>query len=170
MTSDASLRDSRSHSRMHEFRIEKDRCAVQLSLVSGETITGAMFIQHADNGDPRRESARDVLNSAERFFPIETPEGETLLVAKDRVVEVLAELPDDDDDELRRASARSALLDIVLSGGVVRSGLVLLEMPAGQPRLLDYLNRLSDRFLVLYATDGTRLLNRALIERVLPRD
>jgi hypothetical protein len=154
---------------MHEFRIEKDRCTVRLSLVSGETITGAMFLQHTDEGNPRRESARDVLNSTERFFPVETPDGETLLVAKDRVVEVVADFPDDD-DELRRASARSALLDVVLSGGVVRSGTVLLEMPAGQPRLLDYLNRLSDRFLVLYETDGTRLLNRALIERVLPRD
>jgi hypothetical protein len=153
---------------MHEFRIEKDRCSVTLSLVSGETIAGAMFVQHADESDPRRETARDVLNSSERFFPVETTSG-TLLVAKDRVVDVLAELPDDG-DELRRASARSARLEIVLCGGVVRSGLVLLELPTGQPRLLDYLNRLSDRFLVLYATEGTRLVNRALIERVLPRD
>jgi hypothetical protein len=155
---------------MHEFRIEKDRCSVMLSLVSGETITGAMFVQHVGEGEPRRESARAILNSRERFFPVETAEGETLLVAKDRVVEVLAEMPDDDGDELRRESARSALLDIVLSGGLVRSGLVLLEMPTGQPRVLDYLNRLSDRFLVLYAAEGTRLVNRALIERVLPRD
>jgi hypothetical protein len=154
---------------MHEFRIEKDRCSVMLSLVSGETIAGTMFVQHADESDPRRESARDVLNSPEGFFPIETADGETLLVAKDRVVDVLAEMPRDD-DELRRASARSARLDIVLSGGVVRSGLVLLELPTGQPRLLDYLNRLSDRFLMLYAAEGTRLVNRALIERVLPRD
>jgi hypothetical protein len=47
---------------------------------------------------------------------------------------------------------------------------VLLELPAGQPRVLDFLNRLSDRFLVLYAAEGTRLVNRALIERVHPRD
>lgn len=158
---------------MHEFRIAKDRCSVVLALVGGETIAGAMFVQHAGEGDPRRESARDVLNSAEPFFPIETAKGETLLLAKDRVIDVLVELPGDgegDGDELRRASARSALLEIVLCGGVVRSGLVLLELPTGQPRLLDYLNRLSDRFLVLYATEGTRLINRALIERVLPRD
>ena len=140
-----------------------------LSLASGETIAGAMFVQHADQSDPRRESARDILNSPERFFPLETTDGATLLVAKDGVLDVLAELPGDG-DELRRASARSARLDIVLSGGVVRSGLVLLEVPAGQPRLLDYLNRLSDRFLVLYAAEGIRLVNRALIERVLPRD
>jgi hypothetical protein len=73
---------------MHEFRIEKDRCAVQVSLVSGESLTGAMFVQHAGEGDPRRESAVDVLNSADRFFPIETGAGETVLVAKDQVVEV----------------------------------------------------------------------------------
>ena len=158
---------------MHEFRIAKDRCSVVLALVSGETIAGAMFVQHAGEGDPRRESARDVLNAAERFFPVETAEGETLLVAKDRVIDALVDLPGDGDvggDELRRASARSALLEIVLFGGVVRSGLVLLELPTDQPRLLDYLNRLSDRFLVLYAAEGTRLVNRALIERVLPRD
>jgi hypothetical protein len=158
---------------MHEFRIAKDRCSVVLALVSGETIAGAMFVQHAEKGDPRRESACDVLNAAERFFPIETAAGETLLVAKDRVIDVLVELPGDGEtggDELRRASARSALLEMVLFGGIVRSGLVLLELPTDQPRLLDYFNRLSDRFLVLYAADGTRLVNRALIERVLPRD
>jgi hypothetical protein len=154
---------------MHEFRIEKDRCAVHVSLVSGETLTGAMFVQHAGEGDPRRESAADVLNSADRFFPIETAAGQTVLVAKDQVVEVLAELPTDD-DELRRASARSAMLELVLAGGIVRSGLVLIEMPTGQPRLLDYFNRLSDRFLALYEASGTRLVNRALIERVHPRD
>jgi hypothetical protein len=154
---------------MHEFRIAKDRCSVMLSLVSGETIAGTMFVQHAEESDVRRENARDVLNSADRFFPVETADGETLLVAKDRVVDVLAELPGDD-DELRRASARSARLDIVLCGGVVRTGLVMLELPSDQPRLLDYLNRLSERFLVLYGTEGTRLINRALIERVLPRD
>jgi hypothetical protein len=154
---------------MHELRIAKDRCSVRLSLVSGETITGEMFVQHAEETDARRESARDVLNGPERFFPVETVEGETLLVAKDCVIDVLSETPIDG-DELRRASARSARLDILLAGGVVRSGLVLLELPTGQPRLLDYLNRLSERFLVLYAAEGTRLVNRALIERVLPRD
>jgi len=154
---------------MHELRIAKDRCSVVLSLVGGETISGAMFVQHADEVATRRESARDVLNAAEPFFPIETPSGDTLLIAKDRVVEVCAELPEDT-DELRRASARTAVLDIVLCGGIVRSGEVLLEMPSDQPRLLDFFNRLSERFLVLYADDGTRLVNRALIERVLPRD
>ena len=140
-----------------------------LSLVSGETVAGAMFVSHSEDGDPRRETVRDVLNAPERFFPVEMGEGGTLLVAKDQVVDVLTELQDDA-DELRRASARSARLDIALAGGVVRSGLVFLELPAEQPRLLDYLNRLTDHFLTLYAADGTRLVNRALIERVLPRD
>jgi hypothetical protein len=154
---------------MHEFRIAKDRCSVMLSLASGETIAGAMFLQHAGESEPRRESARDVLNSPERFFPVETASGETLLVAKDRVVEAVAELASDD-DEIRRVSAHPAHLKLMLCGGVVRSGTVLLELPASQPRLLDYLNRLSDRFLVLYTPEGTRLINHALIERVLPRD
>ena len=140
-----------------------------LSLVSGETVAGAMFVRHSEDGDPRRETVRDVLNAPERFFPLEMGEGATLLVAKDQVVDVLAEVADDA-DELRRASARSARLDLALAGGFIRSGLVLLELPAEQPRLLDYLNRLSDHFLTLYAPEGTRLVNRALIERVLPRD
>ena len=154
---------------MSDFRIVKDRCPVTLSLISGETVAGAMFVRHSEDGDPRRETVRDVLNAPERFFPLEMGEGGTLLVAKDQVVDVLAEV-DDDADELRRASARSARLDIALAGGFVRTGLVFLELPAEQPRLLDYLNRLTDHFLNLYAPDGTRLVNRALIERVLPRD
>lgn len=154
---------------MSDFRIVKDRCPVTLSLISGETVAGAMFVRHSEDGDPRRETVRDVLNAPERFFPLEMGEGGTLLVAKDQVVDVLADVHEDG-EELRHASARSARLDIALAGGFVRSGLVFLELPAEQPRLLDYLNRQTDHFLTLYASEGTRLVNCALIERVLPRD
>jgi hypothetical protein len=36
--------------------------------------------------------------------------------------------------------------------------------------VLDYLNRVGERFVLMYTTNGTVLLNRSFIERVRPLD
>jgi hypothetical protein len=41
-------------------------------------------------------------------------------------------------------------------------------MPTARPRLLDFLNRYAQRFVVLYAAGGVCLVNRMLIEHVRP--
>ena len=41
---------------------------------------------------------------------------------------------------------------------------------SGRTRVLDYLNRVGERFLLLYTSHGIVLLNRSYIERVRPLD
>jgi hypothetical protein len=45
-----------------------------------------------------------------------------------------------------------------------------LEVRADRPRLLDYLNDIHQRFLMLYSDNGVRLVIRELIERDRPLD
>ena len=52
----------------------------------------------------------------------------------------------------------------------MHTGNVYLESLSGRTRVLDYLNRVGERFLLLYTADGTLLLNRSFIERVHPLD
>ena len=63
---------------------------------------------------------------------------------------------------------RPATVEIVLAGGEALLGEVLIELPVPRPRLLDFLNRATQRFITLHTADGIRLINSRLIERVRP--
>jgi len=108
-----------------------------------------------------------MLNSAEPFFPMLTHDGALFIVAKDRVRELESRDPMPAEEWQIGAPAT---IEVVLTGGSVHTGNVYLESLNGRTRVLDYLNRVGERFLLLYTARGTVLLNRSLIERVHPLD
>ena len=154
---------------MSEYRIEKFRYPVIVTLAGGERIAGDMFVQAYARFRSGPEEPPDILNGAEPFFPLVDERGETLLIAKDQVTEVEAVVTEEP-DEFRLAGLRPEVIEITLAGGETRQGAVHLEVAVERPRLLDYLNALNLRFLVLQTTDGVRLINRRHIVRVRPLD
>ena len=151
----------------NDIRIEKERVGVSITMVGGETLSGCLFAPpiYPPGG---LEDPLQILNEAEPFFPLGLDTGEVLLVAKDRVLEVMLDEPVVDEDG--PASAPTALLHITLAGGTARVGSMRLEVRADRPRLLDYLNDCDQTFLTLYTDQGVRLVNRAMIESVRPLD
>lgn len=150
---------------MNEYRIEKGRVSVALTLRDGTRLVGEVFVQAYARNRHGREEAPDIMNEPEPFFPLASADDTTLLIAKDQVQEI--EIPPASgaapDDE---TGARPAQVEITLASGLVRSGSVLLELPVDRPRLLDFLNRSHERFLTIQTGDGVRLLNRAMISYV----
>jgi hypothetical protein len=151
-----------------DFRIDKLRVPVSLIMLGGEELNGEMFVQSMAPNRVGREEIPDVLNGAEAFFPL-AQAGGTLLVAKDQVREVVVR-GDDFEMPLLQTGARPVPVELTLTDGATRTGEVYLEMPAQRPRLLDFLNRYAQRFVVLYAAGGVCLINRTLIEHVRPAD
>lgn len=150
-----------------DFRIEKERLAVAVTTESGERLRGDLFVQRYARYRLGREEAADVLNSDEPYFPLALADDDvTLLIAKARVRDVA--LPRSDGSEPTRA--RPATVEVVLAGGDVLLGEVLLEVALPCPRLLDFLNRATQRFITLHTAGGIRLVNSRLIERVRPLD
>jgi hypothetical protein len=152
-----------------EYRIEKDPHPVTLTLLGGELISGAMFVQAHARRRAGREDPADILNEPEPFFPFVTEAKETLLIPKSRVLEVAGDIPS------RRPVALAAgdpvvRISVTLIGGTVRNGTVFLETRGPAPRPLDFLNHTPERFFALHASDAVRLINRDLIERVHPLD
>ena len=151
----------------NDYRIPKDRLAAVVVTVGGERMTGELFVQASPRNRYGREEAADVLNSAEPFFPMLTNDGELFLIAKDRVREVESREPLPADQWQIGAPAT---INVWLTGGAMHTGNVYLESLSGRTRVLDYLNRVGERFLLLYTSNGTVLLNRSFIERVKPLD
>lgn len=153
---------------MSEYRIEKYRLPVAVTLTSGDRLAGDVFVQANARYRVGPEDASDLFNSPEPFCPLDA-DGGTHLIAKEMVTEVEADLVVED-DALRRASAAYALVEIRMADGAIRTGSVYLEVPLERPRLLDFLNFYTLRFLTLHTVDGARLINRRYIARVRPLD
>jgi hypothetical protein len=154
---------------VYDYRIEKQRLAVTVTLVSSDTVRGHVFVQPDSYAALGHSGARGLFNGDETFFPLEQEDGGFLLIAKAHVMDVSGgnELVN---DELRRIGAREAMVEIMLVSRVSYVGSVLLALPSDRPRLLDLLNEGRERFLTLYTSDGVRFVNRSLIERVRPLD
>lgn len=156
----------------NDYRIEKTRCRVAVTTVDGERFVGDVFLQSFTPRGVGPESPAELLNADDPFFPMVLPEGGALLLSKERLREV--ELPDDPaavpEDPYIAPGVRHATVELTLLGNVVRSGSIRMELPHDRPRLLDFFNRFSQRFLTLSTEDGVRLVNRRCIERVRPVD
>ncbi|HJU64143.1 MAG TPA: hypothetical protein VJ596_00640 [Gemmatimonadaceae bacterium] len=151
----------------HQYRIEKQRLAISLRLLGGQSVEGDMFLQPSPYGYSGGERAVDVLNARASFVPVELDDGSVLLVQKDRVIEVrgdgLAE-----EDEIRLAIAIPSPLEITMTDGTLVEGSLMLEVPHDRQRALDYLNDCRMRFLTVYTSEGARLVNSKLIELARP--
>jgi len=154
---------------MSEFRIEKGRTSVVLTMAGARTISGEMFVQANARHRTGPEHPEDILNDGEPFFPMVLESGETLLIAKDQVLE--AEMQDTTIESLlENGAVRPAAVELTLAGGASRTGTLYLEVRADRPRLLDFLNKFEQRFFLLHSSNGVRLINRHFIEHVRPLD
>jgi hypothetical protein len=152
-----------------DYRIEKERIAVEVTTASGQTIDGDIFVQTYARHRMGREEPSDIMNADEPYFPLAQGEGGTLLLAKDQVREVTYEGALED-DAANSVGARAVEIELTLTNGDVRHGAIFLEVSMDRPRVLDFLNRFDLRFLTLHTDGGVRLVNRRLIERVRPLD
>src|SRR5690349_8121985 len=130
----------------NDYRIEKARCQVAVTTLGGERLVGDMFLQPHAHRHAGPEAPSDLLNDDDPFFPLALADGTTLLIAKERLLEV--EVPDDapqvDEDPYAEAGVRFAAVELTLFGGVLRAGSIRLELPYERPRLLDFFNRFAE--------------------------
>ncbi|MDB4909896.1 MAG: hypothetical protein JWO39_719 [Gemmatimonadetes bacterium] len=141
--------------------------AVSITMVGGELLSGSLFAPqiYPPGG---QEDPLQLLNEPDPFFPLGLSTGEVLLIAKDRVLEIVLDAPSSDEE--LPGSAPTALLQLTLAGGLTHVGSMRLEVRASRPRVLDYMNYCTARFMALRTDDGVRLINRKMIERERPLD
>jgi hypothetical protein len=151
---------------MSDYRIEKVRHRVELTLASGLHLDGDIFLQAFARFRAGPEEPLDVLNDLAPFLPMVLPSDELLLVQKSQIAFVATALPES--DEPLEPGVVGMHVDIVFVNGETRSGSVFPEVRPDRPRVVDFLNHSPLRFLPLFAADQLLLISTAHIAYVRP--
>ena len=143
---------------MSEFRVEKLRHNLELTLVTGERMIGTIFLEPIARNHTGPQDARELFNDENAFFPFETG-GALMLLAKDQLK--LVKYPQGKDPlPLRMTEAR-----VILADGHSVDGHIIIEERTEADRLLDHMNHLEGRFLPMLTSNTLTqtLVNRRMI-------
>lgn len=149
-----------------EFRIEKIRHPVVITIAGGMTLQGDVFLQPSARYHHGPQTPAELFEEPEPFVPLATGDDHLVMVAKEQILRVQFERHAADTDV---EGVEEAEVDITLPDGGITSGHLRLETRAGRPRLLDYLNGDDQRFLTLRSPHGMILINRRQIVQVRQR-
>jgi hypothetical protein len=151
---------------MSDYRIEKVRRRVELTLASGQHLEGDIFLQAFARFRAGPEEPLDVLNDTDPFVPLVLGNGELLLVQKAHIAVVATQLPEADD--VADTGIVGMHVEIVLADGSTRTGSVFPELRADRPRLVDFLNNTPLHFLPVFTADQLMLVSRTHIAYARP--
>jgi hypothetical protein len=148
-----------------ELGVPTVKLEVEIVCADGRSFTGRIFLPPvaARHSGPMRPV--EWMNDNMAFFPfLATGAASPVLLNKHEVLILTVDAPDEGQDDLAPGTPISHVS--VECRGRMISGLVAIDMPANQARVLDYLNR-PDPFVTV--RDGKRhhLIRKARIERVL---
>ncbi len=151
---------------MSDYRIEKVRRRVTISLSSGAMLEGDIFLQAHARFRNGPEEPFDVLNDDDPFLPLQLMDDAVILVQKAQIATVITGLPTEDDVAVQGVPGMH--VDLTFIDGSTRQGSIFPELRADRPRLVDFLNNTRARFLPVFATDELLLVNRAHIAYARP--
>ena len=150
---------------MTDFRIEKVKQSLEITLSSGNRMTGTVFLEPLARNHTGSQDPRELLNEDDSFFPFSV-EGRLFLMAKDQVK--LATYKSNAPPVT--VSPTTVGVRIILSNGETIDGAIEVEPRSDAHRLLDYLNGFEGRFLSMTVDRSTHcLINRRMIAGVQQR-
>jgi hypothetical protein len=142
----------------NEYFIEKEQLPVQITMVTGEELSGALFVQPTWRRPSIEFDAPVLLNLPDAYIPLQLANGKTRLIAKTHLVLMRGTAPDSSNalDELGDPAA----VVMRCSNGIIVRGNLMIARITSNTRVLDYLNRSAEEFILLHESDGVVLVNR----------
>lgn len=147
---------------MSDYRIEKLRRPIAVTLRDGRRLEGDVFLRQVSRYRARPEEAVDLLNDPEPFFALAT-DGNAVLVSKESVLRADTHFESGDEEDL---ASLGVPVEVTLLDGSVCTGSIFLESRSDRPRLLDFLNSYHGRFLPVVDAARVVLVNTQTIAQV----
>jgi hypothetical protein len=136
-------------------------------MVDGTSMSGEIFLNPISRHRVAPQQPAEFLNQPEPFFILAPSYDERVLVAKRAVAIVEAPLPSSDDEEQIDKARVGVGIEMELTGLTLTAvGWLFYKATAGKGRVQDFLNDLTDQFIVLFDSEKTTLVNRHAISSV----
>lgn len=142
----------------NEFFIEKEQLPVEVTLVTGEELRGSLFVQPTWRRPSIEFDAPVLLNLPETYFPLQLPGGGARLIAKGHVVLIRGKSTEPESE--METFGDPAPVVMRCSNGVTVRGELMIARVTSNMRVLDYLNRSAEQFILLHEHNGSVLVNR----------
>lgn len=142
----------------NEYFIEKEQLPVEVTIVTGEELTGALFVQPTWRRPSLEFDAPVLLNLPDAYIPLQLANGKTRLIAKAHLVLIRgtsAEIANGIEE-----LGEPAAVVMRCSNGIIVRGNLMIARITSNTRVLDYLNRSAEEFILLHESDGVVLVNR----------
>jgi len=149
---------------MSEYRIEKVRRRVTVSLAGGRSLDGDIFLQPTARYRMGPQDPIELLNESDAFFPLATDDEQLVLLAKSHVTRV--QFADDEADTPVGDVPDTAVV-VLFADGTQITGQLRLETRSDRSRLLDFLNGTRQRFVTLRSASAVCLINCGQVAQVL---
>jgi hypothetical protein len=155
---------------VNDYKIEKYRCPATLILTDGRKLTGEIFLHAVSRYRLAPQDPAEFFNDPDPYFVLAPSYDERVLISKASVQVAETPLPSSEPHDHIDSAHVGLGIEVDVLGGFSCAGWVFPEKTPGRARLLDHLNSYSARFLVLYDSEKTTLVNRNAIAHVRESD
>ena len=147
---------------MDAYRVDRQRVAVSLKLRDGLELAGHVFLPPEPRDEPLVNKVQLLLNGSERFLPVETEGGRTVVHNKESILWCRYDGPPGPVVEVLSPRRRVTL---ILADGTELAGDLVAFGPPDRRRVLDCLN-LARTFLLIESPKGDHLVRTDAIQLV----
>lgn len=150
---------------MSEYQVEKQKVSVTIELIDGQTRDGVIFLSPYSSFHSGPQTLIDLMSEEEPFAPFVGDEGSFLLINKAQISHIRYEKAADDKPVL------GTPLDVTVTFTNSRqlTGTVVLEVPEGKSRLLDFMNS-NSAFFELECDGADYIVNPKIIIEIAPKN
>lgn len=143
---------------MSEYQVEKRKVPVVIALVDGQMREGVMFLSPFSSYHSGPQTLIDLMSEEEPFAPFVGDDGSFLLINKSQISHIKYSKEEDD----KPVFGTPLEVCVTFTNSRQLSGTVVLEVPEGKGRLIDFMNNHRD-FFGLQCEDGDYIVNPQII-------
>ena len=150
---------------MSIYRVDKSEQPVVLFQADGSVMKGVVFLSACAYSHIGRQTLADLLREKGMFFPFRSDAGGFCVTNKTTITNIRYERAETDQEFAPLGTPVEVQVNFV--GGEQLRGTVIIEMPEGRNRLVDFVNSMSG-FFPLRSDDAHYLVNVAQIRDISP--
>jgi hypothetical protein len=150
---------------MSIYRVEKTEQPVVLFQADGSVMKGMVFLSASAYSHLGQQTLLDLLKEKEGFFPFRSESGSFSIANKSTITHIRYDPVKTDKEYCPLGSAESVVITFV--GGEQLRGTIIIDLPEGRKRLIDFFNA-ANGYFAMQTDESHHLVNTAQIRDISP--